>query len=96
MPRWVQKLNKLAADWLDLPPDVTLELPRITMIGNRQMYIENHRGVEFFSAELLRLALANGALEIRGRKLVIRAIMPEEVLVEGIVDELKLVGMPTG
>lgn len=65
-----------------------MEMPRITMIGQLQMYIENHRGVLWFSNQELRLLLTKGQLLIRGQNLVIRAILPEEVLVEGIVDQV--------
>lgn len=85
-------LNKLTARILDLPQDVILDLPRITMIGNLQLYIENHQGVQhFFSPEMLRLALTKGQLEVRGRDLVIRAILSEEVLIEGVIDDIKYI-----
>lgn len=65
-----------------------MEMPRITMIGQLQMYIENHRGVLLFSNQELRLLLTKGQLLVRGEKLVIRAILPEEVLLEGIVNQV--------
>ena len=84
-----RKFSKWTARLFDLPPDVVFDLPRITMIGNRQLYIENHRGVLHFSPELLKLAVSKGELEIRGSHLSIRAILPEEVMIEGIILELK-------
>lgn len=80
---WGRQLRKLAARVLDLPADVTMEMPRITMIGQIHMYIENHRGVLQFTDKELRLLLTKGQLLIRGEKLVIRIILPEEVLIEG-------------
>jgi len=74
---------------LDLPQDVIFDLPRVTMIGNMQLYIENHRGVLHFDDSCLKLALTHGNIEIRGRDLSIRAILPEEVFVEGLIDEVK-------
>lgn len=89
MLRFSRKIRKLAGTLLDLPQDVIFDLPRITLIGNMQLYIENHRGVLHFSSELLRLRLSKGTLEIIGKNLVIRAILTEEVFIEGIVDEIK-------
>jgi sporulation protein YqfC len=82
---WGRKLRRLAARVMDLPADVTMEMPRVTMIGQIHMYIENHRGVLQFTDKELRLLLTKGQLLIRGEKLVIRAILPEEVLIEGKV-----------
>jgi sporulation protein YqfC len=88
MRRLSKKLNQWAANMLDLPKDVVHDLPRITMIGNMQMYIENHRGVLHFSSDRLELALSQGTLDIRGRGLSIRAIWTEEVFVEGTIDDI--------
>lgn len=88
MKKWNEKWRRFTTGVLDMPQDVTMEMPRITMIGQLQMYIENHRGVLWFSNQELRLLLTKGQLLIRGQNLVIRAILPEEVLVEGIVDQV--------
>ena len=89
MPPLGKRLRKLTAQFLDLPKDVIFDIPRITMIGNMQLYIENHRGVMAFSDRLLRLRLSSGCLEIEGRELVIRAILTEEVFIEGTIDLVK-------
>ncbi|GED12703.1 hypothetical protein AM501_22465 [Aneurinibacillus migulanus] len=88
MKKWSEKWRRFATGALDMPQDLTMEMPRITMIGQLQMYIENHRGVLWFSNQELRLLLTKGQLLIRGQNLVIRAILPEEVLVEGVVDQV--------
>lgn len=92
MRRLGKKLRKWTADVLDLPQDVVFDLPRMTMIGDRQLYIENHRGVLHFSPELLRLALPSGELEVTGQQLVIRGIWTEEVFIEGIIKQVQING----
>lgn len=91
MPRWKGKLGSVTAKIFDVPQDVIFDFPRITMIGNLQMVIENHRGVIHFAEDLLKLRLSKGELEIRGRQLTIRAIMPDEVFVEGVVSDIKYI-----
>jgi sporulation protein YqfC len=86
MRRFTRKWSQLTAKVLDLPMDVVQDLPRLTMIGNVQLYIENHRGVLHFSSDQLQLQLTKGKLEVRGKQLVIRAILPEEVFIEGVID----------
>ncbi len=84
-----KKIRKFTSDFLDLPQDVVLDIPRITMIGNLQLYIENHRGVISFSDRNLRLKLSVGELSIRGEQLVIRTILPDEVFIEGIIGDIQ-------
>lgn len=86
-----QKIRKFTSDFLDLPKDVVFDLPRITMIGNMQLYIENHRGVLEFSQTNLRLQLSVGELNISGKELVIRTILAEEVFIEGIIQDIQFI-----
>lgn len=86
-----RKFNQFAAKLLDLPQDVVLDLPRITLIGNMQLYIENHRGVLHFSSDVLTLALSKGRLEVYGKELTIRAILTEEVFIEGSIHDIKYI-----
>ncbi|MBN2983309.1 sporulation protein YqfC [Cohnella algarum] len=90
MPRVGRKLRRWTARILDLPQDVVLDLPRVTMIGGLQLTVENHRGVLHFSPGSLRLAMERGELEITGNDLVIRAIGTEEVFVEGTITGILL------
>lgn len=92
MRRIRQRIRKWTADVLDLPQDVVFDLPRLTMIGDRQLYIENHRGVLHFSSEKLQLALPNGRLEVTGSGLVIRGIWSEEVFIEGVITNVSING----
>lgn len=91
MRRFTRKLTKWTVDMLDLPKDVIFDLPRVTMIGNMQLYVENHRGVLQFTGEYLKLSLTHGSMEIYGQNLSIRAILPEEMFIEGTIHQVKYV-----
>lgn len=87
-----KKLGQFIRKWmtnnLELPEDVTMDLPRITMIGQIHIYIENHRGLLSFSDQELRLLLKQGQLLIKGKAFVIKTILPEEILLEGKIDQV--------
>lgn len=85
-----QKLKQLTVTHLDLPKDVVMNLPRMTIVGLYQIYIENYQSVIQFTEEYLHLKLTNKQLKITGEKLVIRQIWTEEILVEGIIKEIKI------
>ncbi|WP_078428846.1 sporulation protein YqfC [Alkalihalobacterium alkalinitrilicum] len=88
MKKWRQQVKKFLTDQMELPADVLMDLPRITMIGQIHIYIENHRGVLQFSNEELRLLLSQGQLLIKGEQFVIKTILPEELLLEGKIDKV--------
>ncbi|MFD1358239.1 sporulation protein YqfC [Fictibacillus halophilus] len=83
-----QQVSKWMMQNLELPADVVMDLPRITMIGQLHIYIENHRGVKAFSNEQLKLKLKQGTLVISGREFVIKTILPEEILLEGNISSV--------
>ncbi|OZB91678.1 sporulation protein YqfC [Paenibacillus sp. XY044] len=87
-----RRLRKWTNEMLDIPQDVLFDLPRITMVGNKELYIENHRGVRHFSSDKMILSLSQGLLEIEGSGLMIRSILPEEVMIEGLVTNIKYTG----
>ena len=62
--------------------------PRITLVGQIHIYIENHRGLLVFSDKEVRLLLKHGQLLIKGQSFVIKTILPEELLLEGIIEQV--------
>jgi len=82
MSRW-SGLKKQLGTTLEVPLNTILNVPRVTIIGTYQVYIENHQGVLEFTSERLRLRMMAGQLLITGRGLMIRQINREEMFVEG-------------
>ncbi len=81
-------MRKWIAKQLDLPEDVMMNLPRLTMVGQIHLYIENHRGLLYFSDSEIRVRLSRGQLLVKGSSLVIKAILPEELLLEGMIEHV--------
>ena len=81
-------MNNWITQNMELPADVMMDLPRITMIGQIHIYIENHRGLLTFSDTELRLLLKQGQLLVKGEGFVIKTILPEEILLEGKINQV--------
>jgi sporulation protein YqfC len=86
--KWAGRVRNWMAKKMDLPQDVMMDLPRITMIGQIHIYIENHRGLLAFTDKELRLLLKQGQLLIKGKSFVIKTILPEEILLQGKIDQV--------
>ncbi|WP_102345552.1 sporulation protein YqfC [Bacillus sp. Marseille-P3661] len=83
-----QQMKRWMTQKMELPADVMMDLPRITMIGQIHIYIENHRGLLKFSDQELRLLLKQGQLLIKGNQFVLKTMLPEEILLEGKIDQV--------
>lgn len=55
------------AEKMDLPRDVILNLPKITIIGDNEIVIENHKGVILFENEQVKINSRVGLISIYGR-----------------------------
>ncbi len=81
-------LQRLAG-LLELPQDIVLDMPRITMLGNKQLLVENHKGLIEYTGTLVRIKLSQGELAITGSDLVIGNFQAEQLLVEGTLTDIK-------
>ncbi|WP_059102662.1 sporulation protein YqfC [Shouchella shacheensis] len=91
MKKVASQMKRWVTHHMQLPADVMMDLPRITMIGQLHIYIENHRGVLRFSNEELRLLLKEGQLLIKGNGFVLKTILPEELLLEGTIEHVQFI-----
>lgn len=85
------KIQRLAG-LLELPQDIFLDLPRLTVLGNIQMLVENHKGIIEYTPVLVRIRLKQGELIIGGSDLVLSNLQAEQILVEGTVNEIRFNG----
>jgi sporulation protein YqfC len=82
-------ISKAMADLLEIPGDLVLDMPRLTITGRNELYLENHKGIIEYSTNRMRINLSRGFLEILGENLEIQALMPEEMKVLGDISSIK-------
>ena len=45
MQNKIEKSREVIAEKLDIPKDIILNMPKITIIGQEEITIENHKGI---------------------------------------------------
>lgn len=60
------KTKEAIAEKLDLPRDVILNLPKITITGDNEITIENHKGVILFEENEIKINSYVGLITICG------------------------------
>lgn len=83
-----RKVKRQFSEAMELPGDVVLDLPKIIMVGNIQLFIENHRGIIEYTPEGVRVSVGEGEVMISGENLMLRNILPDELCVEGNIRSL--------
>jgi sporulation protein YqfC len=56
------------ADKLDLPRDIILNMPKITVTGDNEIIIENHKGVVLFGENQVKVNSGVGLISIYGSR----------------------------
>ena len=82
------RFKRQFSDYLELPEDIMLDLPKIVLVGNLQVFIENHRGIQEYNPQLVRVVVNDKIVEVTGESLTLRNILPDEICVEGQINSL--------
>lgn len=90
--RKLAQAGHAAMEKLDIPGDIALGVPRVELIGNREFYMDRHKGVLSYSTELVEIG--GGSIEVRlmGRDLQLLAMTDDELRITGWIEKVELVG----
>lgn len=91
MENKMENLKYNISEALELPKDIVLDLPKITMIGNIQLNISNHKGIIEYSQEVLRINSSIGVVKITGNDLKLKTILSEEIIVNGTIEKIEII-----
>ncbi len=84
-------MRKGISDVFDLPKDVVMDLPRMTLVGRMQLVVENHRGIVSFDSDLLVVGYSSGIIRVSGKQMQISSIDHEEILIMGKIGLVQFV-----
>ena len=76
-----------ALEWVS---DISGRTARVTAIGSRRVLIENHRGIQDFTEEAVRLFTTNGPLCIYGSSLSLCEVRENALIVHGCIRRVDL------
>ena len=80
------------ADLFDLPADIVAGLPRLEMVGGRQLYLEHHTGLLSYSDTQIDANTSAGVLRVRGERLTLMAMTAGELRIGGSIAAVEWVG----
>jgi sporulation protein YqfC len=77
------------AETFDIPREVIMDLPKITVMGRLELLIENHRGIVEFHSTVVRLRTACGTLTVTGSSLVLGELSGSRASIRGAIDGIR-------
>jgi sporulation protein YqfC len=88
LPKELKIKNKITAI-LDLPKEIVLNLPLISVIGIEEFTIENYKGIIEYTEERMRISTSCGILKIEGKKLCLKQITAENIAITGTISKFE-------
>lgn len=86
-----EAISKAMTDFLEIPRDLVFDLPKLTIIGRTEIYLENHRGIIEYGLTRIRIGLSRGFLQIEGQDLEIKELIPDEMSIAGEVHSIRYI-----
>ena len=86
-----KKVFSEAAELFDLPADVVAGLPHIELIGDRQFYMERHRGIISYSDECIDINSDRMVIRVRGSGLELVSMSGEALRIRGTIAQVEWV-----
>ena len=80
-----------AAEMFDLPADVVAGLPHVELMGNRQFYMERHKGILSYSGETIDINSGQMLIRVHGRGLKLVSMTGGALRIEGEISQVEWV-----
>ncbi|MCI8437313.1 MAG: sporulation protein [Lawsonibacter sp.] len=78
------------AEVLDLPADALAGLPKLELVGDCELRVENHKGILAYGREEIHISGGIYLIKIAGRELELRAMTGVELLITGTITQISL------
>ncbi len=85
-----QTLKRQFASTLDLPPGVLLDYATITLVGDVEAKIVNHKGLVQYTTTSIKARSLQGMIEVAGRDLEIVSFSAHEIKISGQIRQVML------
>lgn len=83
MEEKIFKTRENIASHLDLPRDILLNIPKINILGDNEITIENHKGIILFEEDQIKVNSNVGLISIFGKNFEILFIGGNTLTISG-------------
>ena len=83
-------LLERTAQLLDLPADALAGVPRLELVGDGELRVENHKGILAYGTEEIHISGGSYIVKVTGEALELRAMTGLELLITGRIDSIQL------
>jgi len=75
--------------FLEIPQEVTSNIPKMTIIGFEKMLIENYKAILEYQEFYIRISTYVGIININGFELHLEEMTTDDLLINGKIEEIE-------
>ncbi|MEE1350685.1 MAG: sporulation protein YqfC [Clostridia bacterium] len=85
----MKRFRERMAEKLELPKDVVMDLPRVSICGDKEVFVENHKGVTEYTDKCIRIKMNDGMIGICGDDMRIIVLEKDRMIINGDFERLE-------
>ena len=82
-----KRINRIN-EFLEMPEEIILNKPRITILGFDEMVIENYKNILEYDEVFIKINTHIGAINIKGFDLKLMQMNQEDIMITGKIESL--------
>ena len=82
-------LLERTAELFDLPADALASLPRLELVGDKELRMENHRGILSYSGEEIAVSSEGMVVRVLGRGLELVSMTGDALRIRGEIQRVE-------
>ena len=83
-------LLERTAEVFDLPADAVAGLPRVELVGDKELRMENHKGILAYGSQEIHISGGRLIVKVRGEQLELKSMNAGELLISGRIQGVEL------
>lgn len=91
MKKGIENAKQSISEALELPIDIMMDLPRLSVVGNIEASLLNHKGIIEYTQNTIRINTKSGNFKITGENLEIKTILSEEIVIVGNIENIEII-----
>lgn len=85
----IHSLKERVAELSELPKDVVMGMPVLTVMGQTELSLENYRGIIEYTDTLIRVQIKGGQIRVTGKRLQVASYTNDEMKVNGYIQSIE-------
>lgn len=82
--RLIRKIDNI----LEIPKEITSQIPRITILGFEELLIENYKGILEYEEFFIKISTFIGNININGFNLSLNQMTEDDIIIKGKIDSI--------